>query len=70
MQGKPTGRLLSYNPATRATHVVVPHLWVANGVALSQDESFAAVVETNTQRVHRVWLSGAKVGSLLLLACH
>ena len=68
-QGAPTGRLLSYNPATRATHVVATHLWYANGVALSKDESFAAVVETNTQRVHRVWLSGAKVGAPYRLAC-
>lgn len=60
--GRATGRLLSYNPATRKTHVVAEDIWFANGVTLSKDESFAAVVETNVQRVHRVWLSGAKAG--------
>ena len=60
MQGGPSGRLLSYNPATKKTHVVAQGFWFANGVALSKDESFIAVVETNTQTVHRVWLAGAK----------
>ncbi|BDA50629.1 Adipocyte plasma membrane-associated protein [Coccomyxa sp. Obi] len=60
--GRASGRLLSYNPATRKTHVVAEDIWFANGVTLSKDESFAAVVETNVQRVHRVWLSGPKAG--------
>lgn len=60
-QGEPSGRLLSYNPATGKTHVVAQEFWFANGVALSKDEDFIAVVETNTQTVHRVWLTGAKV---------
>lgn len=63
VQGKASGRLLSYNPATRKTHVVTDGLWFANGVTLSKDESFVAVVETNVQRVHRVWVSGPKVHS-------
>ncbi|CAL5229353.1 g12664 [Coccomyxa viridis] len=61
-QGEPSGRLLSYNPATRKTHVVAQEFWFANGVALSKDEDFIAVVETNTQTVHKVWLTGAKAG--------
>ena len=64
MQGDPSGRLLSYNPATKKTHVVAQGFWFANGVALSKDESFIAVVETNTQTVHRVWLAGAKASLL------
>lgn len=65
VQGEPSGRLLSYNPATGKTHVVAQEFWFANGVALSKDEDFIAVVETNTQTVHRVWLTGAKVVYLL-----
>lgn len=63
VQGRASGRLLSYNPATRKTHVVAQDIWFANGVTLSKDESFAAVVETNVQRIHRIWLSGPKVCS-------
>lgn len=64
MQGRPSGRLLSYNPVTRKTHVVAQGFWFANGVTLSKDESFVALVETNTQSVHRIWLSGPKVRPL------
>lgn len=60
-QGSPTGRLLCYDPADRSTRVVTEGLWFANGVALSADASWAAVVETVSLRVHRVWLSGPKV---------
>ena len=63
VQGRASGRLLSYNPATRKTQVVAQDIWFANGVTLSKDESFAAVVETNVQRIHRIWLSGPKVCS-------
>lgn len=66
VQGAASGRLLSYNPKTGKTHVVAQGFWFANGVALSRDESFIAVVETNTQTVHRVWLAGAKVRPKLL----
>ncbi|KAK9832113.1 hypothetical protein WJX81_008412 [Elliptochloris bilobata] len=61
-QGAPTGRLLRYDPADGSTRVVTQGLWFANGVALSADASWAAVVETNSVRVHRVWLSGPKRG--------
>ena len=44
LQGEPSGRLLSYNPATGKTHVVAQGFWFANGVALSKDESCIAVV--------------------------
>lgn len=80
LQGNPSGRLLSYNPKTRKTHVVAQGFWFANGVALAKDESFIAVVETNTQTVWKVWLTGAQVchpaGSqqesryLYPIACH
>lgn len=37
-------------------------IWFANGVALSPDGSFVAVVETAGMRVKRVWLTGEKAG--------
>lgn len=66
-QGLPSGRLLSYSPATRETHVVAEGFWFANGVALAADEAFAAVVSSNSARVYRVWLAGAKVGSPVIM---
>lgn len=61
LQG-PTGRLLSYNPDSGATHVVATGLWFANGVALSSDESFVAVAATFSARLYRHWLQGPKAG--------
>jgi hypothetical protein len=38
---------MKYSPDTGETHVLASGLWFANGVALSQDESFVVVSETN-----------------------
>lgn len=61
-QGRPSGRVLVYDPATRATSLVAAGLWFANGVALSQDESFLVIGETFGARLMRHWLTGAKAG--------
>jgi sugar lactone lactonase YvrE len=56
------GRLLAYDPKTKATQVVLSELCFANGVAVSPDQSFVLVVETGKYRIHRVWLTGPKRG--------
>ena len=61
LQGSRTGRLLAYYPSTHQTRVLANGFWYANGVALSPDESFVALVETNRLRVNRFWLKGPKV---------
>lgn len=69
--GKPTGRVLTYEPSTGRTRVLVEGIWYANGVALSADESFVAFVETNMLRVRRLWLKVAQLQlqPLRLLGC-
>lgn len=37
--------------------------YYANGVALSADESFLVLVETDRIRAHKVWLKGPKVSN-------
>lgn len=61
-QGEPTGRLLSFDPTTGKTSVVASNLWFANGVALSPCETWAAVVETNSLRVWKIYVEGVKKG--------
>lgn len=61
MQGSTTGRLLSYNPNTKKTHVLADGFWYANGVAIAPDQSFVAFVETMSVSVHKYWLKGPKV---------
>ncbi|KAF6259879.1 hypothetical protein COO60DRAFT_1638071 [Scenedesmus sp. NREL 46B-D3] len=60
MQGQPKGRLLRYDPNTKETHVLAKGFYYANGVALSADESFLVLAETDRIRVHKVWLKGSK----------
>jgi sugar lactone lactonase YvrE len=49
-----TGRILEYDPATRATRIVAHGLSFANGVALSQDEQTLFVNETGRYRVWKI----------------
>jgi sugar lactone lactonase YvrE len=56
-----TGRILEYDPATRATRVVARGLSFANGVALSQDEQTLFVNETGK---YRVWKIAVKANDL------
>ena len=62
-EGRPTGRLVSYNPATNETRVLLDKLYFANGVALSRDEDFILVNETFRPRITRYWLLGEKAGT-------
>ncbi|MGD9341495.1 MAG: SMP-30/gluconolactonase/LRE family protein [Chromatiales bacterium] len=63
LEMRPHGRLLAYYPTTGETRVLLDGLYFANGVALSQDESFVLVNETWAYRIRRLWLSGEKEGS-------
>ncbi len=49
-----TGRILEYNPATKATRIVARGLSFANGVALSANERQIFVAETGKYRIWRI----------------
>ena len=61
------GRIFSFNPATGVTAVVMDGLNFANGVAVSEDQQFLAVIETGTYRVLRYWLAGPRQGETEVL---
>ena len=44
-EGRPFGRLLSYDPSTKETKVLVRDLYFANGVAVSPDQKFVIFCE-------------------------
>ena len=46
LEGRPHGRLLSYDPATKMTKVLVHNLYFANGVAVSPDQNYVIFCET------------------------
>ncbi len=62
LEHQATGRLLKYVPATKEVTRVADNFSFANGVALSEDESFVVVAETGTYQLWRVWLVGEKAG--------
>ena len=57
IEGASTGRILEYDPATKATRVVAHGMSFANGVALSQDEQSLFVNETGRYRVWKIAVS-------------
>jgi sugar lactone lactonase YvrE len=62
LDGRPHGRLISYDPKTTQVKVLLDSLYFANGVALGPDGSFVLVVETLAYRITRLWLKGPKKG--------
>ncbi len=67
MQGRPSGRVLVYDPRDRSTRVVASGIWFANGVSLSRDESFLVIAETFGCRLLRHWLKGERAGTTEVL---
>ena len=61
-EGKPTGRLFSFDPRSGQLQLRLPNLAFANGVALGPDEEFVLVNETAAHRITRHWLKGPKQG--------
>jgi sugar lactone lactonase YvrE len=62
LEHQSTGRLLTYDPVSKKSHVLLGGLSFANGVAISPDQSFVLVNETGKYRIHRVWLTREKYG--------
>lgn len=62
-----TGRVLEYDPTTKATRVVAQGLAFANGVALSQDERWLFVAETGK---YRIWKIAVDASNLQVQAGH
>ena len=55
---RPSGRVLRYDPETKATTVLMRNLSFANGLALLGDESALVVAETGRYRLWKLWLTG------------
>ncbi|XP_012055281.1 PREDICTED: adipocyte plasma membrane-associated protein-like [Atta cephalotes] len=58
----PSGRLIHYNAAKKENEVLIRNLAFANGIVLSDDESFVLTVETLKNRLIKYNLKGSKAG--------
>lgn len=61
VQGLPRGKVYRYNPVTRETHLLLTGLFYSNGVAVSADDSYLVISETDRLRLVKYWLKGPKV---------
>jgi sugar lactone lactonase YvrE len=60
---RPSGRLFSYQPESKQLKLLADDLFFANGVAVSDDQSFVLVNESFSYQIIRIWLTGEKAGS-------
>ncbi|XP_063301205.1 adipocyte plasma membrane-associated protein-like [Pelobates fuscus] len=56
------GRLIKFNPVKKVAETLLDGLYMANGLALSPDESFILIAETSICRISRYWLTGSRRG--------
>ncbi|XP_056176460.1 protein STRICTOSIDINE SYNTHASE-LIKE 5-like [Syzygium oleosum] len=64
LEGRPHGRFLSYDPATKETKVLARDLYFPNGVALSPDQSFVIFCETVMRWCKRYYINGERTGHI------
>ncbi|KAL6345347.1 hypothetical protein AAG906_015830 [Vitis piasezkii] len=64
LEGRPHGRLLSFDPSTQETKVLVRDLYFANGVVVSPDQTFLIFCETFMKRCSKYYIQGERKGSV------
>ncbi len=62
LESRPSGRLLTYDPATGMTQVRVSELRFPNGIALGPNDDYALINEMLAYRTLRHWITGPKAG--------
>lgn len=62
IEGKPNGKLFSYDISTNDIELLIDGLYFANGVEISPDQSAVYVSESLRYRVWKYYLLGSKAG--------
>ncbi|KAJ8764009.1 hypothetical protein K2173_004885 [Erythroxylum novogranatense] len=60
--GKPYGRLISFDPITRKSKVLVRDLYFANGVEISPNQDYVVFCETPMRRCRKYYIQGKDKG--------
>ncbi|HXD14146.1 MAG TPA: SMP-30/gluconolactonase/LRE family protein [Xanthobacteraceae bacterium] len=63
LEGRPNGRVVVYDPATKKTHTVINHFYFPNGICVSHDGRSVLIASTSACRIFRHWLAGPKAGT-------
>jgi ribose transport system permease protein len=70
VEGRPNGRLVVYDPATKKTWTEVNHLHFPNGICVSHDGKSVLIASTTLCQVYRYWLDGPRKGEIEVLLEH
>jgi ribose transport system permease protein len=70
MEGRPNGRLVVYDPATKKTWTEINHFYFPNGICVSHDGKSVLIASTSLCQVFRYWLEGPQKGKLEVLLEH
>ncbi|XP_031476803.1 protein STRICTOSIDINE SYNTHASE-LIKE 6-like [Nymphaea colorata] len=62
-EGRPHGRLISFNPITKSTQVLMEGLYFPNGVAVSPAGDFLVFCETPVARCQKYYIEGEQKGT-------
>lgn len=62
IEHRPRGRVLAFDPATRATTLVADKLYFANGIAVGPGDDYLLVTETSSYRIRKIGLRGDRRG--------
>ena len=61
------GQIIEFKPGTGEARVIVDDLNFANGIAISDDQTYLLIAETGSYRILKIWLEGATAGSIEVL---
>ncbi|KAJ4963738.1 hypothetical protein NE237_023677 [Protea cynaroides] len=64
LEGRPYGRLISFDPSINKTRVLARHLYFANGVALSPNQDFLIFCETVLRKCSKYHIQGERRGNI------
>ncbi|XP_078442030.1 protein STRICTOSIDINE SYNTHASE-LIKE 5-like [Wolffia australiana] len=64
LEARPYGRLISFDPATSRTEVLLSSLYFPNGVAVSPDQNSVVFCETILRRCKKYHIRGEKKGTV------
>jgi sugar lactone lactonase YvrE len=61
------GQIIAFNPDTGDARVIIDSLNFANGVAISEDQTYLLIAETGSYRILKHWLQGPDAGTTEIL---
>src|SRR3984885_8753761 len=64
IEGRPNGRLVVYDPATRKTSTLISHFYFPNGICISHDGQSLLIASTTLCQIYRYWIAGPRKGEL------